>query len=66
MRRLLWYWYDVRCWLETRPDVWAWWLAWKLPRKVALYAFVRVYGVLGDCGPDYEYAYKAWEAGRGR
>ena len=53
----------VRWWFsETLP----WWIAWRLPRKVALLAFVRVYGVLGECGPDYKAAYDAWEQGRGR
>lgn len=31
-------------------------------RKVALYAFVRVYSITGDVGPDYERVYNAWEA----
>lgn len=39
-----------------------WWVAWKLPKRVALFAFVRVYAVLGYCGPDYDAAYKAFEA----
>lgn len=42
---------------ETLP----WKIACLLPRKVALFAFVRVFGVLGYCSPDYEAAYKEWE-----
>lgn len=42
-------------------------VAWLLPRKIALWAFIRVYGCTGDGpGPDYERCYKAWEAGAGR
>ena len=43
-----------------------WRLAWLLPRKVALFAFVRVYGCTGHCGPDYAPTYDAWERGAGR
>lgn len=54
---------------------WFWWtteglpmaIAWALPRRVALWAFVRVYAADGEApGPEYERAYKAWEAGAGR
>ena len=39
------------------------WIAWKLPRKVALWAFIRVYAKDGSApGPEYERAYKAWES----
>lgn len=38
-----------------------WFIAWHLPRKVALFAFVRVYSVLGDCGPEYDLVCKMWE-----
>lgn len=38
------------------------WLAYRVPRKLALLVFVRVYAVLGELGPDYERVYKAWEA----
>jgi hypothetical protein len=42
-------------------------LAWLLPRRVALWAFIRVYACTGDCpGPDYSKCYKAWEAGAGK
>lgn len=37
-------------------------VAWSLPKNVALWTFIRVYGVKGDCGPDYEPVYKLWEA----
>ena len=43
-----------------------WALAWFLPRKVALYAFVRVYSTLGTCGDDYTQAYARWARGEGR
>jgi len=41
----------------------SWWLAYILPARVALYAFVRVHSLIGE-GPAYdgEYlrAYKLW------
>ncbi len=43
-------------------DQLTWTFAMLLPRKVALYAFVRVYAVIGRCGPEYSEVYKAWEA----
>ena len=60
------YWFRIRLWCRTRPEKIAWWLAWKLPRRVALYAFVRVYGVLGECGPDYEPVYTRFVRGEGK
>lgn len=60
-------WLAFRCWV-LRCTVWYWWterlpwfIALRLPRKVALLAFVRVYGVLGECGPDYDRVYTEWE-----
>lgn len=44
------------------------WVAWALPRRIALWTFVRVMGASGQA-PDqitYESAYKAWQAGAGR
>jgi len=43
-----------------------WFIAWIMPRKIALYCFVRVYSILGTCGDDYSNAYKLWEQGVGR
>lgn len=52
-----------RWWTDTLPMKCAWWL----PRKVALWAFIRVYSCTGDApGPDYGNAYDAWEKGAGR
>lgn len=47
---------------ETLP----WFIAWNIPRKVALFCFVRVYSAIGDLGEDYETAYKNWESGIGK
>ncbi len=57
-------------------DWWFWfkdeglplWIAWKLPRRVALWAFIRVTAATGENPSEitYESAYKAWEAGAGR
>lgn len=64
----IYHWWMTVWWFRRLPNKFIWWVAWKLPRKVALYAFVRVYGVIGDIGPgnDYARAYKLWEAGHGR
>ena len=59
-------WFRVRLWWRGLPDKVTWWAAWHLPRRVALMAFVRVYAVLGECGADYEQAYRRWERGEGR
>lgn len=41
----------------------AWWLAYAIPARAALYAFVRVHSLSGD-GPtaegEYSKAYKLW------
>jgi len=38
------------------------WIAWRLPRRIALWAFIRVYAADGQSpGPDYERVYKHWE-----
>lgn len=59
-------WYCFKLWLKERPDKLAWFIAYKLPRKIALYAFVRVYATLGTCNNDYTQAYDNWKAGKGR
>ena len=42
-------------------------LAWMLPRRVALWAFIRVYAADGEApGPEYSRCYDAWERGAGR
>lgn len=43
------------------------WLAWRLPRWLAYWAYIRVYAA-GNDGASEEYARtaKAWEAGAGR
>jgi hypothetical protein len=63
---LLYYWYDVRLWWFGLPDRIAWRCAWLLPRRVALFAFVRVYAVLDSFTDDYDRAYRAFESGKGR
>lgn len=53
----------VRWWFrETLPRR----CAYLIPRKVALFVFIRVYSVLDYCGADYVVASKLWEAGEGR
>lgn len=50
------WWYWVR---ESTPM----WVAWMLPRKVALWAFIRVYAASGDGpGDEYKRAYDFWES----
>jgi hypothetical protein len=62
------WWFCVKLWFRERPEKIAWWFAWKLPRRIALMAFVRVCSATGDGPSDvtYESAYKAWERGAGR
>ena len=55
------YWLDIRCWFYRVKRDWPWWVACRLPKRVTLMAFVLVYGILGECGPEYERAYKLWE-----
>jgi hypothetical protein len=61
-----WWWLHVR--RKFTLEALQWKLAWLLPRKVALLAFVRVYAASTSEAPHDEYArvYKAWEAGAGR
>lgn len=43
------------------------WIAWALPRRIALWAFIRVYACDGQApGPEYVRVYEAWEQGRGK
>jgi hypothetical protein len=66
--------------LRIRISEWWWWhagrhleadaicrrVAFWLPRRLALWAFIRVYAAWGECGPDYPEVYSAWENGAGR
>lgn len=57
--RAWWYWFSR----EGFPM----WLAWALPRRIALWAFIRVYAADGHSpGPEYVRVYDAWEKGLGR
>lgn len=55
-------------WQWFKADGLPWWIAWKLPRKIALLAFVRVCSATCQAPDDitYESAYKAWESGIGK
>lgn len=56
-----------RLWRHETIEKIRWRIAWLLPRKVALLAFVRVMGCTGEPpGPECERAYKAFENGAGR
>lgn len=47
-------------WLLTFSADWA---AWRLPKRIALWAFIRVYAKDGHSpGPDYKRVYDAWES----
>ena len=59
-----WWWHISR---HCNMDSLRWKLAWMIPRKIALYVFVRVYSATSDIpGPDYERCYKGWELGAGK
>lgn len=52
--RAWWFWFST----EGLPM----WIAWKLPKRIALWAFIRVYAKDGQSpGPEYERVYNAWE-----
>lgn len=58
---LRWHWWDVRCvwrhfWREAVPLR----IAWLLPKRVALLAFIRVYSVIGRVGPDFDVVCNEW------
>lgn len=54
-----WYWF--------RTTSFPMWVAWHIPRGLALWVFVRVYCADGQApGEDYVRVYRAWEAGAGR
>lgn len=57
-------WWLLKHWSKRLPERLCWHLAWWLPRRIALFAFVRVYSAWGGCGPDYEPVYKSWELGK--
>ena len=52
--RAWWYWFSR----EAFPM----WVAWKLPHRVALWTFIRVYAKDGQAhGSEYKRVYDAWE-----
>lgn len=54
-------------WFWFKNEAFPMWCAWRVPRYIALWVFIRVYCADGcSPGPDYERVYKAWEAGEGR
>jgi hypothetical protein len=63
-------WYCVKLWFRERPHKLTIWLAWKLPRKRALWAYIRV--VTADSWnrdpnmEEYRLIYDAWERGAGK
>ncbi len=60
--------FALHLWLHDVLDRLSWWLAYRIPRDVALLVFVRVYtaGNREAPGPEYERAYKAFAQGDGR
>ena len=49
-----WYWFK-----EERFPIW---IAWKIPHRIALWTFIRVYAKDGNSpGPEYSRVYDAWE-----
>ena len=52
--RAWWYWFST----QGFPM----WLAWRLPHRVALWTFIRVYAADGQSpGPEYKRVYDFWE-----
>ena len=52
-------------WREWQDRL-AWRITYLLPRRVALFAFIRVYSVVGEASEEYGRVYDAWMAGKGR
>lgn len=48
----------VACWRRDWPYRAAYWL----PKRLALGAFIRVYGITGECGPEFRQVTDAWKA----
>lgn len=48
-------------WLWFRIEGFPLWIAWHLPKRVALWAFIRVYAHSTDSpGSEYQRVYDAW------
>jgi hypothetical protein len=50
--------------MNDLKDKIAWWIAFMLPKRVALYAFVRVHALSGDApliDGEYSRAYELWK-----
>jgi len=59
----VWYWHTRRFTLEN----FQWMLAYLVPRRIALYVFIRVYSATTEAPDDrYIQICKAWERGDGR
>lgn len=55
--------YSYWWWLKT--EGFPMWVAWHLPHRIALWAFIRVYAADGSApGPDYQRIYNHWESKR--
>jgi len=68
MTRAGYWWYSMRIWWLERPEKIARAAAYWVPRRVALFVFVRVCAAT-RLSPDeitYENAYKSWANGHGR
>ena len=55
-------WWLLRCHLIHWPRQIPRWLAYRLPKTVLLHAFILVYAIDGDCGPEFNRICQAWEA----
>ena len=59
-----WWWNVSR---KMTAEAWRWRVAYWVPRKVALFVFIRVYACTGEApGDEYRAIYDAWEHGAGR
>ena len=58
--------FRLRLFIYKFKDRLFWYIAYLIPRKIALICFVRVYSTLGSFSEDYELAYDAWESGKGK
>lgn len=67
-------WWEAKNTIRRAPEKISWWVAWHMPRRVALFVLVRLASAassdtFGNQSPDqltYPQIYKRWERGYGR
>lgn len=50
----------MKCYYYYKHEI-PWIISGWIPKKIMLLIFVRVYGIMGECGPEFDYITKSWE-----